>query len=113
MTVKLVLHRGWEYAAFRSTETRDALAWHAGKLAGAAIKAAPRRSARDHWNSTKRNITAHIDVDAWGWYANVTIEDDPRVRHTMLQERGWTDRAGGRHAGRHFLKEALARARVE
>ncbi|MDQ8703313.1 hypothetical protein RCO28_12555 [Streptomyces sp. LHD-70] len=111
---KLVMHRNWEYVVFHSTGTRDLVAMHSAKIAADAIKEAPRASAtKGNWNQIKKHIEAHVEADVWGWRGNVTIEDNPKVRHAMLQERGWTDRRGRRHPGRRFLKAALLKARVE
>ncbi|MEV0445285.1 hypothetical protein AB0I84_07540 [Streptomyces spectabilis] len=114
MVFKLVLHRGWEHAIFSSTQTRDAVALHTAQIAADAIKSAPRRSAtKNNWNQIKKHIEAHVELDAQGWHGNVTIEENHRVRHAMLQERGWRDPKGRRHPGRRYLKGALLRARVD
>lgn len=110
----LTLERGWEGRVFRSSGTRSLVARHTSKLAASAIKEAPRRSAtKRSWNAIKRNISAVVAEDLQGWYGNVLLEDDERVRHTLLQERGWRDPKGRRHPGRRFLKRALEKARIE
>ncbi|MFG2228028.1 hypothetical protein [Streptomyces sp. NPDC048644] len=111
---KLVMHRNWEYAVFHSAATRDLMAMHSAEIAAGAINQAPQASAtKDNWNQIKKHIKARVEADTWGWRGTVTVEDTPRVRHAMLQDRGWTDRKGRRHPGRRYLKAALLKARVE
>lgn len=112
---KLVIHRGWENTMFRSTQTKELVALHTAKLTAEAIKGAPRRknASGTPWNGIKNNIEAYVQNSLEGWYGNVVIERNPRVRHAMLQDQGFTDIAGRRHPGRRFLKAALLKARVE
>ncbi|UFQ16409.1 MULTISPECIES: hypothetical protein [Streptomyces] len=111
---KLVIHRGWERPIFQSGEMQMAVSQHTADVMKLAIAGAPRSSpAKPHFNEIQKNIGMAINRDHTGWWGNVTVETHPRVRHAMLQERGWTDRAGRRHPGRRYLKEALLRARVE
>lgn len=99
---------------FRSTAAKELVAYTTGRLAAEAIKAAPRRrgSGAQSWTSIKNNIEAYVQNSPEGWYGNVVIERNPRVRHAMLQDQGFTDRSGRRHPGRRFLKAALLRMRV-
>ncbi|ARZ66908.1 hypothetical protein SMD11_1247 [Streptomyces albireticuli] len=111
---KLEMFDGWEYDVFRSADTRKAVAHHAAEITAYAVSEAPHDpEAKSHWNEIRKHIRAHLVLDAAGWGAHVSVEVDPRVRHAMLQERGWRDRKGRRHAGRRFLKAALLKARVQ
>ncbi|MEU6704727.1 hypothetical protein [Streptomyces wuyuanensis] len=111
---RFVIHNGWENTAFRSTEMKTLVAGITAELAALSIKDAPRRPGRgDPWNSIKNNIEAYVQNSLEGWYGNVVIERHPRVRHAMLQDQGFTDRAGRRHPGRRFLKKALLKMRVK
>lgn len=111
----LRLAAGWERSFFVSPEMRDLVALHTVKLTESASADAPRpkRPTKDHWNTVHRSIKADLALDWVGWYGQVVIEADARVRHAMLQERGWTDRKGHEHEGRRFLKKALEKARIE
>ncbi|WP_259454004.1 hypothetical protein [Streptomyces ginkgonis] len=75
-----------------------------------AIAAAP-RTRKSNWNKIAKNMTVALRKDEGGWYANLVIEGDRRVRHALLLERGWRDPRGRRHPGRRFLKTALEKAR--
>ncbi|QNJ42024.1 hypothetical protein [Streptomyces buecherae] len=48
-----------------------------------------------------------------GWHGIVSVEPNPRARHALLQEDGFTDRSGREHPGRRFLKEALYKMRID
>jgi hypothetical protein len=102
--------RGWEDQALATTGTRELVQAAVDRIARLAIQAAPRTSKRN-WNKIRRNITTATSRDARGWIGNVVIEAHPKVRHAMLQERGWRDPRGRRHPGRRYLKLALERAR--
>ncbi|WP_073782512.1 hypothetical protein [Streptomyces uncialis] len=105
--------RDWERLVFHQSGVRDVLTLHASRIAiGARQNAPKRRTAKSYWNEIRKHIEVHVEADSYGWRANVTIEDDPRVRHAMLQERGFTAQ-GRRIAGRRYIKSALLRARVE
>ncbi|MFJ8041209.1 hypothetical protein ACIRBX_11955 [Kitasatospora sp. NPDC096147] len=107
------MNKNWEDTVLSSDQAKDLVEKHTAIVAELAIKGAPRGSnSRLNWNRSKANITAMVTLYRQ-WYGQVVIEDDPDVRHTMLQERGWRDRAGRRHPGRLFLKEALEKARIE
>ncbi|MCY0962738.1 hypothetical protein [Streptomyces sp. H27-H5] len=112
---KLTIHRGWEEVMFRSTATKALVALHTSKIAAEAIKGAPRRknSGGTPWNGIKNNIEAYVQNSLEGWYGNVVVERNPRVRHAMLQDQGFRDRSGRRHPGRRFLKAALLKSRIE
>jgi len=112
--LKLVMEQGWEYRMFSTLEAGALVAEVTGALRNAAIKEAPRRkSPKSGWNMIKKNISAHVERDARGYYGNVTIELNEKVRHALLQEYGWTDRGGRRHPGRSYLKEVLLKARLD
>ncbi|MER6912240.1 hypothetical protein ABT354_11250 [Streptomyces sp. NPDC000594] len=114
MNFRIAFEPGWEHRVFQSDGTRFAVTLHATRITADAIRSAPRRSAtKDNWNQIRKHISTAVAADQWGWRGNVTVEDHPKVRHAMLQERGWTDRRGRRHPGRHYLKAALLRARAE
>lgn len=112
---KVVFRRGWEDQMFRSTETKALVMEHTARIAAGAIKEAPRRNnaGGSSWNSSKKNIEAFVENSLQGWYGNVVVDRNPRVRHTMLQDQGFTDVSGRRHPGRKFLKAALLKARID
>jgi hypothetical protein len=113
-SAKFTFHRDWENKAFRSTEMKELVAQVTARLTALSIKGAPRRPGRgDTWNSSKNNIEGFIQNSYQGWYGNVVVERNPRVRHTMLQDQGFTDSAGRRHPGRKFLKAALLKMRIQ
>ncbi|MCC3773675.1 hypothetical protein [Streptomyces sp. UNOB3_S3] len=105
----------WERAFFLSVQMRDLVELHTVKLTEAAVSAAPRprRPTKEHWNAIGRHIKPTLALDRYGWYGVVVAEVDARMRHSMLQERGWTDRKGREHEGRWFLKRALEKERIE
>jgi hypothetical protein len=102
--------RGWEDQALATSGTRDLVKAMVERIARLAIQAAPHTPKRN-WNKIRRNITTDTSKDGRGWFGNVVIEAHPKVRHAMLQERGWRDPRGRRHPGRRYLKLALERAR--
>lgn len=106
----LRMEPGWDTQVFRQVEMRNLVARTTARVAELAIAKAPATKKRN-WNKIRRNISADVAVDAAGWYGNVVIENSPRVRHAMLQDRGYTDPKGRRHPGRHYLKRALEEAR--
>ncbi|MFD4904997.1 hypothetical protein [Kitasatospora purpeofusca] len=108
------MNRAWEKEILSLPQARELVELHTADVAALAIKESPRASAtRGNWNSIKKHIEAMVTFYDQGWYGQVVVEFDREVRHTMLQERGWRDLKGRRHPGRFFLKEALAKARVE
>lgn len=110
----LRMEPGWEYKMFSTLECGALVAEVTGEIRDAAIRDAPRsRTTKTNWNQIKKNISAFVEKDARGYYGNVTIELNDRVRHALLQEYGWRDRRGRRHPGRKYLKEALLKARME
>jgi hypothetical protein len=110
----LRLDGGWESEFLRSEAARDLVEFHTADVAALVIKEAPRASAtKDNWNRIKANVEAALADAPGGWYGNVVLEDDDRVRHALLQEFGYRDPAGHRHPGRLYLKRALERARIE
>ncbi|MFD7257170.1 hypothetical protein [Streptomyces sp. NPDC059874] len=112
---KLVIHRDWQRQVFTGPEVRDAVRLAVKRIDAYAKGDAPRRGVgtRTSWNSIREQIDAVVNMDRDGWYGGIVIEANPRARHAMLQERGFTDPAGRRHPGRRFLKSALLKARVE
>ncbi|WP_340376600.1 hypothetical protein U5640_16780 [Streptomyces sp. SS7] len=93
---------------------RELAAYHAAKIAAQIIKAAPRGPHKftDEY-SIKKNIHANVERNVSGWIGYVTIEENPKARHALLQERGYRTRDGKRHAGRFYIKGVLERQRVE
>lgn len=110
---KLTMHRGWESKMFSTLEAGALVAEVTGELRNMAVRDAPRRkSAKSGWTEIKRNISAFIEKDHRGYYGNVVIENNDRVRHALLQERGWTDKKGRRHPGKRYLRGVLLKARM-
>ncbi|MFC9231353.1 hypothetical protein ACFTZI_20725 [Streptomyces decoyicus] len=102
----------WQERVLISDGVRGLVELRTEDVAVFARALAPRARNKPHWNT----INKHIDIMVTAyraWYGQVLIEPDEDVRHAMLQERGWKDRAGRRHPGRFYLKRALERARVE
>lgn len=111
---KITMHRGWEHKMFSTLEAGALVAEVTGELRNMAVRDAPRsRTTKTNWNQIKKNISAYVEKDARGYYGNVTIENNEKVRHALLQERGWTDKGGRRHPGKRYLKNVLLKARVE
>ncbi|MEV6419057.1 hypothetical protein [Streptomyces sp. NPDC051662] len=111
---RLVLHQGWQREALALPGVRDLVAKRTGELLHRAITDAPRRShGALPWNAVKENLEAYVQLSHEGWFGNVLIENDPRVRHAMLQERGFTSPRGRRVKGRRYLKGALLRMKVK
>ncbi|MEU3825225.1 hypothetical protein AB0F36_07855 [Streptomyces sp. NPDC029080] len=108
----LRMDRGWEERFLLNDEVRDLVALRTEDIATFARALAPRARTKPHWNTIPPQIESFVTAYK-SWYGQVLIEPDGDVRHAMLQERGWTDRAGRRHPGRFYLKRALERARVE
>ncbi|AEW94041.1 MULTISPECIES: hypothetical protein [Streptomycetaceae] len=102
------------YEIQHSSPWKEMAAFKAGMLAGKIIKTAPRgpHQVTDAY-SIKQNIHANVKKTSAGWVGYVTIEENPQARHAMLQEKGWTDRAGHRHAGRFYIKAVLDAERAE
>ncbi|ARX87892.1 hypothetical protein SMD44_07374 [Streptomyces alboflavus] len=105
---------GWEDQAFQSKDMRRLVALHTQRIRAEAIKKAPRRkhASRQSWTSITHNIDAYVRRDRQGWYGNVIVEQNPKVRHAMLQDQGFKDKTGRRHPGRKFLKAALMKSRI-
>jgi len=111
---KLTMVRGWEYKLFQTLEAGALVAEVTGELRDGAIRDAPRRkSPKSGWNMIKKNVSAYVERDAKGYYGNVVLELNEKVRHALLQEFGWTDRGGRRHPGRKYLKDVLLKARMD
>lgn len=94
---------------------RDLVELHTVKLTEAATAAAPRpkRPTKEHWNAISHHIRPRLALDRYGWYGLLLVEEDRRMRHAMLQERGWKDRKGRRYPGHWYLKRALEKERIE
>jgi hypothetical protein len=105
---------GWQSEALALPGVRDLVAQHTGELLHRAITNAPRRGhSVAPWNAIKKHLEAYVQLSSDGWYGNVVIEDDPRVRHAMLQETGFTSPRGRKIRGRRYLKGALLQMRVQ
>lgn len=106
---------GWESLFLLGPGVRDAVAVRTGELAGQIIKAAPARphTPEGRKYAVKENIHPYVEEIAGQWVGVVVIEENPLVRHTMLQEQGFTGRDGRRHEGRHFIKAVLESERVD
>ncbi|MEU9404773.1 hypothetical protein AB0E08_03570 [Streptomyces sp. NPDC048281] len=112
--VRLVIHRSWEREAFSTPGTREALLFAAKRIEAYAKGDAPRRpSHRTAWNSIAKQIGSAVAMDKDGWYGGVYTEANPRARHAMLQERGFTSPKGRKIPGRRWLKGALLKARID
>jgi hypothetical protein len=111
---KLVLHQGWQREVLSLPDVRELVARHTGELLHRAITDAPRRGhSALPWNAIRKNLEAYVRLDHSGWFGNVVIEDDPQVRHAMLQEHGFTSPRGRRIKGRRYLKGALLKMRMK
>ncbi|MFK0231219.1 hypothetical protein ACIQUL_36245 [Streptomyces sp. NPDC090303] len=106
--------QGFETKLMKSGEVRALVAAKVGEMAGRMIKAAPRgpHVTTDAY-SVKKNIHPYVDQVGDEWVGYVVIEESDRARHAMLQERGYRDPAGRRHAGRFYLRSVLQSERVE
>jgi hypothetical protein len=105
---------GFETKLMHSGEVRALVAAKTGELAGKMIKAAPRgpHVTTDEF-SIKKNITPMVEEVGREWVGYVVVEENERARHAMLQEQGYRDPAGRRHAGRFFFKEVLEKERID
>jgi hypothetical protein len=111
---KMTMHRGWENEVLSTLEAGALVAEVTGELRNMVVRDAPRaKNTKTNWNQIKKNISAFVEKDARGYYGNVTIELNDRVRHALLQDRGWTDRRGRRHPGKRYLREVLLKARIQ
>ncbi|MEU0912135.1 hypothetical protein [Streptomyces althioticus] len=111
---KITMHRGWENQVLSTLEAGALVAEVTGELRDMAVRDAPRaRNVKTNWNQIKRNISAFVEKDVRGYYGNVILENNERVRHALLQEYGWTDKGGRRHPGKRYLREVLLKARIE
>jgi hypothetical protein len=111
---KLVLHASWKREVLSAPGVKELVAKHTGELLHRATADAPRRGhSALPWNAIKKNLEAYVQLSHEGWFGNVVIEDDPQVRHAMLQEEGFTTPQGRRIKGRRYLKGALLKMRAE
>lgn len=111
---RLVLHKGWQREVYSLPGTREALHLAVKRIDAYAKGDAPRRPRNGRsWNSIRNQISPVIYMDRDGWYGGIVIEGNPRARHAMLQERGFTSPRGRRVKGRRWLKGALLKARID
>ena len=105
---------GWESKFLVTHPVEEAVLERTVELVEKIIEAAPRqRIGTQDWRSISRNIGGGIeDIDGVP-VGYVTVEENPRVRHAMLMEDGWTPRGGMHQEGRHFIKKALESERIE
>lgn len=116
-SARFVFRMGWERDALKSDGVHELVVETTAALKYRATTDAPRRGHGPlSWNSIKKNIEAFVAKDSEGWYGNVVVDRDPKVRHTMLAETGTTRNGKGtsrRPESRKFLKGALLKMRVE
>jgi hypothetical protein len=111
---KLTMHRGWENEVLSTLEAGALVAEVTGELRNMVVRDAPRaKNVNTNWNQIKKNVSAFVEKDVKGYYGNVTLELNDRVRHALLQDQGWTDKRGRRHPGKRYLREVLLKARME
>ncbi|MET9816875.1 hypothetical protein [Streptomyces sp. NPDC006355] len=111
---KMNMHRGWENEVLSTLEAGALVAEVTGELRNMVVRDAPRaKNVNTNWNQIKKNVSAFVEKDIKGYYGNVTLELNDRVRHALLQDRGWTDRRGRRHPGKRYLREVLLKARIQ
>jgi hypothetical protein len=99
---------GFESKFMHSGEVRALVATQTSQMAGKMVKAAPRgpHVTTDAY-SVKKNIHPYVEQVGDEWVGYVVVEENPEARHAMLQERGYRDPAGRRHAGRLYLRSVL------
>lgn len=104
---------GFETKLMHSGEVEALVARQTAELAGRMVKAAPRgpHVTTDEF-SIKKNITPYVEQVGHEWVGYIVVEENERARHAMLQEEGYRDPAGRRHAGRFYLKGVLESERV-
>ncbi|MFE2075196.1 hypothetical protein [Streptomyces misionensis] len=98
---------------YRLPGTREALLLAVARIEAYGKGDAPRRGPRTSWNSIRNQIGSTVAMDRGGWFGGVFTEANDRARHAMLQEMGFTSPSGRRIPGRHWLKGALLKARIE
>ncbi len=106
--------QGFETKVMLSGEVRALVAKQTSEMAGRMVKAAPRgpHVTTDAY-SVKKNIHPYIEQVGDTTVGYIAIEENDRARHAMLQERGYRDPAGRRHAGRFYMRSVLQSERVE
>ncbi|MEV0472327.1 hypothetical protein [Streptomyces prunicolor] len=104
---------GFETKFMHSGEVEALVTAQTAELAGKMVKAAPRgpHVTTDEF-SIKKNITPYVEQVGHEWVGYIVVEENERARHAMLQEEGYRDPAGRRHAGRFYLKKVLESERV-
>lgn len=105
---------GFETKLMHSAPVKALVAAKTSELAGRMVKAAPRgpHVYTDEF-SIKKNITPYVEEVGDEWVGYIVIEENERARHAMLQEEGYRDPAGHRHAGRFFFKRVLEQERID
>ena len=106
--------QGWESLVLLGGDWKLVAEAKAVELTEKIIKAAPLGPHRttDEY-SIKKNIDAMVEEVDDQWVGYVVIEENPKARHAMLQEEGYRDRIGYRHAGRFYIKGVLEGERIE
>jgi hypothetical protein len=105
---------GFETKLMKSGEVKALVAEQTSAMAGRMVKAAPRGPhVTTDLYSIKKNIVPYIEQVGETTIGYIAIEENDRARHAMLQERGYRDPAGRRHAGRFYLRSVLQSERVE
>lgn len=103
-----VTDSGFETKLMHSGEVRALVVRQVSEMAGKMVKAAPRGPhVKTDEYSVKRNIHPYVEQIGEEWVGYVVVEENPKARHAMLQERGYRDPAGRRHAGRFYLRGVL------
>ncbi|MVO87420.1 hypothetical protein GPA10_22315 [Streptomyces sp. p1417] len=105
---------GFESKVLLSNSVRALLVAQVSEMAGDMVKAAPRGPhVKTDAYSIKKNIHPYVERVGDEWVGYVVVEENEKARHAMLQERGYRDPAGRRHAGRLYLRTALQKGRAE
>ncbi|MGV9693331.1 hypothetical protein ACWDUX_29975 [Streptomyces sp. NPDC003444] len=104
---------GWEALFMLSEPVYELIARETGLLAGEIVKEAPRgpHVTTDEY-AVKKNIHPVVETIDGTWVGYITVEENPKARHAMLQEHGYRSRDGRRHAGRRYIQRVLERNRV-
>lgn len=105
---------GFETKLMKSGQVKALVATQTAEMAGNMVKAAPRgpHVTTDAY-SIKKNIHPYVEQVGDEWVGFVVVEENEKARHAMLQERGYRDPAGRRHAGRFYLRTVLQKERIE
>jgi hypothetical protein len=101
------------YEVENSIQTKNLAGMYAKYLANAIIREAPlgpHRYTTEY--AIKKNIKPYVTKTENGWTGFVLIEENPKARHAILQDQGYTGRDGRRHQGLFFIKKVLERSRM-